>query len=147
MASLTTVNVDNKMKKDKNNNFFTRLCLQRPRWRRGFRRRAENEPEIYSISLTKANQKGRLLKAALYWVLKMSRNISLYSTATLNHLVLGPRICLDSQHHNFALGIPTCWYLKTLKFALPPVTPMPTPKESRWNIGGVGYIFTFLACD
>ena len=30
---------------------------------------------------------------------------------------LGPRVGLDPQRHNFALGIPTCWYLKTLKFA------------------------------
>ena len=27
------------------------------------------------------------------------------------------------------------WYLKTLKFGLPP---KPTPNASRWNIGGVG---------
>ena len=33
---------------------------------------------------------------------------------------LDPGIGLDPQRHNFALGIPTCWYLKTLKFALPP---------------------------
>ena len=36
---------------------------------------------------------------------------------------------------NFALGIPTCWYLKTLKFELPP---MWTPNASQWNIGCVG---------
>ena len=47
----------------------------------------------------------------------------------------GPHVGLDPQHHNFALGIPTCRYLKTLKFALPPT---PTPNASRWNIGGVG---------
>ena len=34
--------------------------------------------------------------------------------------VLGPGIGLDPQCHNFALGIPTCWYLKTLTFPLPP---------------------------
>ena len=58
---------------------------------------------------------------------------------------LGPRIGLDPQHHNFALGIPTCWFLKTLKFALPPMRMLkcalpsrPTPNASRWNIGGVG---------
>ena len=26
----------------------------------------------------------------------------------------------EPQRHNFALGIPTCWCLKTRKFALPP---------------------------
>ena len=31
----------------------------------------------------------------------------------------GSRIGLDPQCHNFALGIPTCWYLKTQTFALP----------------------------
>ena len=31
---------------------------------------------------------------------------------------LGPGIGLDPQCHNFRLPIPTCWYLKTLKFAL-----------------------------
>ena len=33
---------------------------------------------------------------------------------------LGPAVGLDPQRYNFVLGIPTCWYLKTLKFALPP---------------------------
>ena len=33
------------------------------------------------------------------------------------------------------LGIPTCWYLKMLKFALPS---MQTPNANRWNIGGIG---------
>ena len=56
---------------------------------------------------------------------------------------LGPRVGLDTQRHNFALGIPTCWYLKTLKFALPSMRtlkllPTPTPNASRWNIGGIG---------
>ena len=30
---------------------------------------------------------------------------------------LGPRSGLDPKRHNFALGIPTCWYLKMLKLA------------------------------
>ena len=57
---------------------------------------------------------------------------------------LGPYVGLDPQRHNFALGKPTCWYLKTLKFALPPTRTLkfalpstPTPNASRWNIGGV----------
>ena len=55
---------------------------------------------------------------------------------------LGLDIGLD---HNVVLGIPTCWYLKTLKFALPPtrtikyaLPPMPTTNASQWNIDGVG---------
>ena len=47
---------------------------------------------------------------------------------------LGPRVDLDSERHNFILGIPTCWYLKFIKFALPPtltlklaLPPTPTP--------------------
>ena len=58
---------------------------------------------------------------------------------------LGPRVALDPQCHNSALGIPTCWYLKTLKFALPPTRTLkfalpstPTLNPSRWNIGGFG---------
>ena len=50
-----------------------------------------------------------------------------------------------SQRESFALGIPTCWNLKMLKFALPPMPnlkfalpPMRTPNASQWNIGCVG---------
>ena len=57
---------------------------------------------------------------------------------------LGHRIGLDPQRHNFALGIPTYWYLKMLKFVIPPtrmlkfaLPPTPTPNASRWNIGGI----------
>ena len=28
---------------------------------------------------------------------------------------LGTGVGLDTQHHNFALPIPTCWYLKRLE--------------------------------
>ena len=45
---------------------------------------------------------------------------------------------------NFALEIPACWYLKPLKFALPPtrtlkfsLPPMQTPHMNRWNIGHI----------
>ena len=58
---------------------------------------------------------------------------------------LGPRVGLDPQQENFVLRIPTCWYLKTLKFALPStpnlkfaLPPMPNPNASQWNIGCVG---------
>ena len=58
---------------------------------------------------------------------------------------LGPGIGLDTQRLNFALPIPTCWYLKMLKFALPPtptvkfaLSPMRNPNASQWNIGCVG---------
>ena len=34
-------------------------------------------------------------------------------------LALGLGVGLEPQHNDFALPIPTCWYLKTLKFALP----------------------------
>ena len=46
------------------------------------------------------------------------------------------------------LGIPTCWYLKTRKFALPP---MRNPNASQWNITYVGsqtsYLNYFLATN
>ena len=45
----------------------------------------------------------------------------------------------------FALAIPTCWYLKTRKFALPPtrniklaLPPTQNPNVSQWNISCVG---------
>ena len=47
--------------------------------------------------------------------------------------------------HYFALGIPTCWYLKMLKFAFPPTQhmkfafpPTQNPNASQWNIGCIG---------
>ena len=52
---------------------------------------------------------------------------------------LGTGVGLDPQRHNFALPIPTCWYLKpptpNLKFALPPTR---NRNASQWNIGCVG---------
>ena len=50
-------------------------------------------------------------------------------------LALGPRVGLDPQCDDFALSVPTCWYLKTLKFALPPTL---NANASQWNIGCVG---------
>ena len=50
---------------------------------------------------------------------------------------LGPCIFSDPRHHNTVLGIQTCWYLKTLKFALPP---MPN------HVGHVAYI-SFFFCQ
>ena len=73
--------------------------------------------------------------------------------------MLGPGVGLAPQRHYFALGIPTCWYLKMLKFALPPtpnlnfaLPPTPTPDASQWNIGrvwssGVGHVyFMYISC-
>ena len=47
---------------------------------------------------------------------------------------------------NFALGIPTCWYLKTLTFALPPMRPLKfafpltqNPNASHWNVARIGF--------
>ena len=60
-------------------------------------------------------------------------------------LALGPHVWLDPQRDDFALPIPTCWYLKMLKFALPPtptlkfaLPPTRNPNASQWNIGCVG---------
>ena len=76
-------------------------------------------------------------------------------------LALGRHIGQCPQHKSFVLGIPTCWYLKTLKFVLPPTQtpnanpqrkpqtqtpnanpqpkpPTQTPNANRWNIGRVG---------
>ena len=45
--------------------------------------------------------------------------------------------CFSFFTHSACHRIPTCWYLKTLKFALPP---METPNMNRWNIGHVGHV-------
>ena len=50
-------------------------------------------------------------------------------------VALGPGVGLAPKRHFFALGIPTCWYLKMLKFAFPPTQ---NPNTSQWNIGCVG---------
>ena len=60
-----------------------------------------------------------------------------------NLLGLGPCIGLDPQCFNFALGIPTCWYLKMREFPLhlmPNLNLPPTrnPNASQWNIGCLG---------
>ena len=60
--------------------------------------------------------------------------LSLYSTATQKSCV-GPGVGLAPQRHYIALGIPTCWYLKMLKFAFPLTQ---NPNASQWNIGCVG---------
>ena len=61
-------------------------------------------------------------------------------------IALGPGVGLDPQHHDFSLEIPTFWYPKTLKFALPPtqnlkfaLLPMQNPNVSQWNKGCVGF--------
>ena len=60
------------------------------------------------------------------------------------YLAWGAGVGQCPRRQNFALGIPTCWYLKcenlhyptpNLKFAL---APMPNPDASQWNIGCVG---------
>ena len=52
------------------------------------------------------------------WVLQMIFKPIFHCNA--KPFALGPCIGLDPQCHNLTLGIPTCWYLKTLIFALPP---------------------------
>ena len=48
--------------------------------------------------------------------------------------MLGPHIGLDPEWVNFSLGTPTCRYIKTLKFVLPPT---PTPNANMWDKGCV----------
>ena len=80
----------------------------------------------------------------------MPLNVIMYHFKPIFHcdakpFALGPGFGLDPQHHNFALPIPTCWYLEMLKFALPSTQMLkfalpqtPTPNASQWNIGCVG---------
>ena len=58
-----------------------------------------------------------------------------------SHTMIG----LESKRHHFALPVPTWWYLKTLKFALPPTQTLkfalprtPTLNTIRWKISVVG---------
>ena len=62
-------------------------------------------------------------------------NTKAYIPLRRKKVALGPGIGLVPQRHYFALGIPTCWYLKMLKFAFPPTQ---NPNTSQWNIGCVG---------
>ena len=59
---------------------------------------------------------------------------------------VGPGVGLYPQCHNFALEIPTYWYLKMRKFAFFPtpnlkfvLPPERNPNASQWNIRCVGY--------
>ena len=64
------------------------------------------------------------------------------------HLASGVGVGQCPRRQNFALEIPTCWYILVLpdtKICVTPdakpkicVTPTPTPEHSQWNIGGVG---------
>ena len=47
------------------------------------------------------------------------------------YLASGAGVGQGPRRQNFALEIPTCWYM----LALPPT---PIPDASQWNIGGVG---------
>ena len=58
---------------------------------------------------------------------------------------VGSSCWLRPLTRNFTLGIPTCWYLKTLKFASPPtqtlkfaLPPTRNSNVSPWNTGCVG---------
>ena len=58
---------------------------------------------------------------------------------------LDPGVGQLPQRHNFALPIPTCWYLKMQKNALPltqnlkfAIPPPRKPNAGQWNIGCVG---------
>ena len=73
------------------------------------------------------------------------RKLKAYIPLRRKKVALGPGVGLAPQRHYFALGIPTCWYLKMLRFAFSPtqnlkfaLAPTPTPDASQWNIGGVG---------
>ena len=79
------------------------------------------------------------------------------------YLASGAGVGQCPRRQNFALEIPTCWYLKcenlgyptptpptpNLKFA---VAPTPNPGASQWNIGcvgssGVGHVyFMYISC-
>ena len=92
--------------------------------------KAPSAPQLYHLLTSAPNY---LLKA--YIPLGLIFEIKPIFHCDAKPFTLGPRVGLDPQRHNFVLPIPRCWYLKTLKFALPP---MPTPNGNRCNIGCVG---------
>ena len=51
---------------------------------------------------------------------KIIRETKAYIPLRRKKVTLGPGVGLAPQRHYFAYGIPTCWYLKMLKFAFPP---------------------------
>ena len=62
-------------------------------------------------------------------------------------VALGPRVPLAPHRHYFALGIPTCWYLKMLKFAFPPTQNIKfafSPDAKPLCVGHVHFIFFVL---
>ena len=80
----------------------------------------------------------------IYWCLVVIGLLHIFHWEA-KPFTLGPGIGLEPQSHNFTLGIPTCWYLKTRKFALSPtrnikfvLPPTHNPNTSQWNIGCVG---------
>ena len=72
-------------------------------------------------------------------------NCSAYIPLRHKNISVGSLRWLRPPTRNFALGMPTCCYLKTLKFLLPPtqiikfaLPPMRNPNVSQWNIGCIG---------
>ena len=81
---------------------------------------------------------------AFTFTMRFGFGLSLYSMGCKNMRILSLR-WLSPPMRNLVLGIPTCWYLKTLKFALPPtqilkfaLPPTRNPNTSQLNIGCFG---------
>ena len=85
-------------------------------------------------------------------VIKLHRTFRPIFHCDAKTLRLGRRVGQYPKCESFALGIPTCWYIKMLKFALPPtqllkfaLSPTQTPKVNMWNIGRNAEFLRFLA--
>ena len=95
----------------------------------------------------------------MYPVIRLFLDIKPIFHCDAKPFTLGPRVGLDTQRHNFVLPIPTCWYLKTLKFKFHPnpndrisATPNANPQreqvEYRWRGAGIGHVhFMFFCVD
>ena len=57
----------------------------------------------------------------------LPQNVKAIFHCNAKPLALGPRVGLDPQRDDFALGIRTCWYLKTLA---DPTQSLTDPKRS-----------------
>ena len=48
--------------------------------------------------------------------------------------MLGPHVGLDPQRNDFALSLPTCWYIKSLVPNASANQPNERANASQWNI-------------
>ena len=101
----------------------------------------------HQVSIDQVAESG---KTSCYTSEVGSAMLNLYSTATQNYWHWANA---NFRSPNRKICVPTCWYLKMLKFALPPTRdikfafpPTQTPNGNQWNIGCGCKIFALAMC-